>query len=141
MKRTRQNRSAGSIVISCIKIILIACIGTALLVLILALTMKWEWVHMERVGAINTVIKALSACFAGFMASKIRIQRCWLLAGILGLLYMAVSFVIFAILNGRFQLGVSNVSDLLMAFACASCTCIAMGIISEQFLQKGTGRA
>ena len=35
-----------------------------LLVLLLAISMKWEWISMERVDFVNTMIKAVSACFA-----------------------------------------------------------------------------
>lgn len=133
MKRTRQANTIGNLLISCIKIILVACILTAVLVLLLALSMKWEWISIERVDAVNTGIKALSACFTGFLTSKLTLRRSWLVAGALGMLYMALSFLIFSILNGSFRLSVENVSDVLMAFACASCTCIAAGIISEQF--------
>ena len=116
-----------------VKIILVSCILTAVLVLLLAISMKWEWIGMESVDAVNTCIKAISACFAGFLAYKLKFQRGWLAAGIIGVLYMAVSFSIFSILNGSFHFSVDNISDLLMSFACASCTCIATGILMEQF--------
>ena len=142
MKRARQTNTLGNLLISGIKIILIACILTAILVLMLALSMKWEWIGMESVDAVNTCIKAISACLAGFLASKLKIRRNWLAAGVIGMLYMVISFVIFAVLNGSFHISTGNISDVLMAFACASCTCIATGIILEQFGSKpGAGSA
>ena len=133
MKRTRQGNTLGAILMSGTKIVLVCCILTAVLVLLLALSMKWEWIGMESVDTVNTCIKALCACFAGFLTYKLNLRRSWLAAGIMGMLYMAASFVIFAILNGSFQFSFSNMSDILMAFACASCTCIAIGILAEQF--------
>ena len=139
MKRTRQTNTLGGLIVSGTKIVLVSCILTAILVLLLALSMKWEWIGMESVDTVNTCIKALSACFAGFLAYKLKMRRGWLVAGVLGMLYMALSFVIFAILNGSFQLSFSNASDILMAFACAACTCIAVGILAEQLAPQGKG--
>lgn len=136
MKRTRQTNALANLLLSSIKIVLVTCIATAILVLLLAVSMKWEWLGMERVDTVNTCIKAASACLAGYLASKLKWKRIWMAAGIIGTLYMALSFLIFAILNGSFRISVSNVSDILMAFACASCTCIAAGILAEQFGEK-----
>lgn len=137
MKRVRSNHNRlQNTVLSAIKIVLLACILTAVLVLILAVTMKWEWIGMEDVDTANTCIKAISACFAGIFAASLDVKRKWLAAGLLGMLYMALSYGIFSILNGAFYFNWSNLSDLLMTFACASCSCIAIGILLESFSHK-----
>lgn len=136
MKRPYRGLTVGGALIASLKALLLACIMTAVLVLLLALSMKWEWIGMERVELVNTLIKAASACFAGFLVSLQKIRRSWLLAGLVGMAYMVVAFVVFGILNGGFAVGFGNVSDVLMAFACASCTCIAMAILRERQAQK-----
>lgn len=136
MKRLRQTYRLSAAIVSGMKIALVSCILTAVLVLILAFTMKWEWIGMDSVDAVNTCIKAVSACVAGFLSSKLKIHRRWLAAGLIGMGYMMLSFAVFAILNGGFQLSAGNLSDILMAFACASCTCIAAGIVAEQLGAK-----
>ena len=60
-----------------------------------------------------------------------RERKGWLLAGAAGVTYMALAFAVFGVLNGSFQLSTKNVSDVLMAFACASCTCILVTILLE----------
>ena len=136
MKRPYRKATLGSVLIACGKAALLACILTAVLVLLLALSMKWEWIGMERVDAVNTLIKAVSACFAGFITSFQKVRRCWLVAGLVGMGYMIAAFIVFGILNGSFAVSLSNAADVLMAFACAACTCIGVSILRERRAQK-----
>lgn len=137
MKRPHRNATAGGIVLAAAKAALLAAILTAVLVLLLAISMKWEWISMERVAFVNTLIKAASACFAGFLISLQRMRRNWLVAGLAGMLYMIVAFAVFGVLNGSFAVSFGNVSDVLMAFACAACTCILLMLLREKQAQKG----
>ncbi len=136
MKRPYRGVTVGGALIASAKAALLACILTALLVLLLAISMKWEWIGMERVDFVNTMIKAVSACFAGFLVSFQKVRRCWLVAGVVGMVYMVVAFAVFGILNGSFRVSYGNAADVLMAFACASCTCIAVAILRERRAQK-----
>ncbi|MEG1754858.1 MAG: TIGR04086 family membrane protein [Clostridia bacterium] len=136
MKHARRNNPASSTILSVLKIAVLACIMTAILVLILALTMRWNWFVTDQIQSVNTVIKALSACAAGWMIALKRLPRGWVFAGLTGVIYMIVAFTVFGILNGSFTLSIKNISDVLMAFACASCTCILVNILLENRAQK-----
>ena len=137
MKRSNRNITAGGILIAVAKAALLGAILTAVLVLLFAISMKWEWISMERAALVNTFIKAASACFAGFLLSLQKVRRRWLFAGLAGVLYMVASFAVFGVLNGSFAVSFGNVSDVLMAFACAACTCILVSILREKQAQAG----
>ena len=136
MKARRRTNSHSDQIITMLKAALLGCILTAVMVLLLAITMKWDWVGMDQVASINTLIKAISACFIGFILAGKRYSHGWVIAGVAGVLYMVLAFAVFAILNGSFALSFSNVSDLLMVFACASCICIFTKVLLERKAQK-----
>jgi putative membrane protein (TIGR04086 family) len=118
------------------KVILFSCILSAGMILLLALALKWGWIGVEGVDAMNTVIKALSAAIAGVAISGRQLPKSWLVAGSCGVLYMMASFALFALLGGGFHFGTGTLSDLLMVFACASCACILSNIIREKKTEK-----
>lgn len=130
---SKANFSASALLLA--KTSVLSCIITAILVLILALTMRWNWITLEQVQPINTVIKALSACFAGWAIGLKRMEKGWVLAGVTGMVYMCLAFAVFGILNGSFIVRIKQISDVLMAFACASCTCIVVNILTESRAQ------
>ncbi len=118
------------------KAAVLAAVMTAVLVLLLALSLKWEWLGVSHIRIVNTLIKALSACFAGFVVSHGRYRRLWLVAGLAGVIYIAASFAVFGILNGSFRVSVSNLSDVLMAFACSACTSLIVKTLRERAAQN-----
>jgi len=135
MKHSRK-RKTDSIVPLLVKNTIYACILTAVLVLLLAFLLRWEWIAAERMDFVNTLIKAVSACFVGVLFSGRDTHGTWRWAGLSGALYMALSFVVFAILNGSFAFHAGMLSDVLMAFACAACTCILAGYLRERIAAR-----
>ena len=135
-KRRQPRRPAAPAVLLCIRNALFGCILTAALVLLLAISMKWEILSVDAIDTCNTAIKALAACFVGALVSRGAGRdekgRGWLAAGLCGMLCMAVSFALFAILGGGFTLRMGTVYDLLMAFACAACTRILLGLLPKR---------
>ena len=137
MKRTRARKGASKgVVLVCAKAALAGCIVTAVLVLLLAMTMRWEWIRMERVELVNTLIKAVSAAYCGVLTAGLSVRRGWLVSGGVGVAYMVIAFAVFGILNGGFAFGLNTVSDLLMAFACAACVSIAVKLLRESGARK-----
>ena len=130
MKRSKRNPGFSANLLLVLKTAVLCCIVTALLVLILAVTMRWNWISSEGIRPVNTAIKAISACLAGFLLYRQRPRLSWLIAGLTGMLYMALAFAVFGILNGSFSVTTRTISDLLMAFACGSCVSILTGMLS-----------
>ena len=134
MKPVRRSRTVKLTdqLIKSLRAALLACILTALLVFILALLLRWDVFSESGLGALTITIKALCACFAGFLHHDASIKRLWVLAGISGVLYMLLSLVVFSLLSGEFAIRFSHFSDMLMGFACAACTCILRAMLHKK---------
>lgn len=134
MKAARRSRSQklSYQLVKSLRAALLACILTALLVLVLALLLRWDIFSEAALNALTIVIKALCACFAGFLHHDASIKRLWLLAGLSGMLYMLLSLITFSLVSGEFDVRFSQISDLLMGFACAACTCILRGMLDKR---------
>ncbi|MDO4572768.1 MAG: TIGR04086 family membrane protein, partial [Clostridia bacterium] len=134
MKTTRRSRGAKLTdqLIKSLRASLLACILTAILVFIVALLLRWDIFSEAGLHILTIVIKALSACFAGFLHKDFSIRRLWLLAGLSGMLYMLLSLVVFSLLSGEFAFKLSHMTDILMGFACAACACILRGMLDKR---------
>lgn len=134
MKPVRRSRTVKLTdqLIKSLRAALLACILTALLVFVLALLLRWDVFSENGLGALTLIIKALCACFAGFLHHDASIKRLWVLAGISGVLYMLLSLLVFSLLSGEFAIRLSHLSDMLMGFACAACTCILRGMLQRK---------
>lgn len=131
MKTAHRNRGARLTdqLIKSLRASILACILTALLVLVTALLLRFDIFSESALNALTVLIKALSACFAGYLHHDASIKRLWVLAGFSGMLYMLLSIAVFGLLTGGFSLKLSHLSDALMGFACAACSCILRGML------------
>ncbi len=133
--RTRSGKLTDQLIRS-LRASILACILTAVLVLILALLLRWDVFSDSALGALTIAIKAICACVAGFLHVNGSIRRLWILAGFSGMLYMILSLVVFSLLSGEFAIKLSQVSDILMGFACAACCCILRGMLAKTEAKK-----
>ena len=133
-KRGKQNDAAHLLL--CVRNALLGSILTAALALLFAISMKWEIFSVESIDTVNTIIKAAAACFVGVLTARASIQKGWILAGVSGLLCLAISFAVFAVLNGAFAFSMHTVCDGLMAFACAACACVLWGMLPGTAARK-----
>ena len=138
MKRTSRSRGErlGYNIIKSLRASLLACTLTALLVLMLALLLRWDVLEISSLNSWSIAIKAICACAAGMLHFDGSIKRLWVIAGLSGVLYIALSIAVFSLLSGEFTLKLSQLSDLMMGFACASCTCILRKMLHKEKPQK-----
>lgn len=115
-----------------LKTALLLSIVTAALVLVLAFTLRWDWISADRIDFVNTCIKALTACLGGFLFARSVHRGAWTAAGLCAVLYMLLSFVVFAICSGSFSPSVGQAIDLLMVFTCAACSEILFRYLFER---------
>lgn len=91
-------------------------------VLIFAFIIKFTQISESTIAPVNQIIKALSIFFALFVVRKNIQNQGWLVGMIIGLLYTALAFIIFSILDGSFNFGINILNDLVFG--------AVMGLIS-----------
>ena len=104
---SKQNSGA---VLEFIKALIVAIIITFLLVLLFAVIIKFCNIDSEYIPIINQCIKTLSVFIAVLMCFSSR-PNGWLRGFIFGILYVAVSFVIFSAFNTAFIFDISLLND------------------------------
>lgn len=120
MKRRRKNNADGGLMLLyTLRSALLACIATAALALLAAFFLKWEWVSVEQLHLVNTIIKTLSACLAGFLLMRMSGGKGLLYAGLAGLLYIALSYVVFLLIEQEFSVKWTALWDVVLCVVAA----------------------
>lgn len=120
----KESGSLGTQALFCIRAAMLSCIVTAVMILVLALLLKWSLVPLSSVRLINTIIKSICACTAGFLCARRISRRAYLFGGLGGMLYIVMAYLIFALIERSFSLDWHMVSDLALGFACGTGTAI-----------------
>ena len=103
-----------------LKAVLLSAAAATGLMLLFALLIYLEWLPDSAIPVGNTVIKVLSALFAGWLIGRGVAVKTWLYGGIAGALLIVLTTPVFSLFLGRFQFTWTLVSDLCMSFAIGS---------------------
>ena len=114
----------SSAIFEVLKALIIAVILTLVLVLLAALVVKLFNIGDGVIPIINQVIKGVSILVSCLIAVKH--TNGWLKGIIVGILYIALSFVIFSLLDGKFSFGLNILNDV----ALGSITGLLSGILA-----------
>ena len=98
---------------SIFKGVMYAVISTLLFVLLFALIIKWANLGNAVIKPIMQVVKVLGIFLGVAIALRKAKSKGWLWGGLVGILYMVFTFLIFSLLDGNFQVGLGALSDLL----------------------------
>ena len=93
--------------------VLCAVIVTLLFILGFALIVQLTGVSNHVISPVMQVIKVVCIFVAVAIAIKPAKSKAWLFGALVGLLYMVLTFFIFSLLDGKFNIGFSALSDLL----------------------------
>ncbi len=98
---------------SIFKGVIYAVVLTLILVLVFAMVIKWANLDDTIIKPVMQVIKVL--CI--FMGTRITIKNAtnmgWMYGGIVGMLYMMFTFIIFSLVDGNFVIGFMAINDLI----------------------------
>ena len=95
-----------SYVFEMLKALIVALIITLVLVLAAALIIKLFNLPTESISIVNQVIKGVSIFVSALIC--LRLKNCGFIRGIiLGILYIALSYVVFSLFNGEFLFGIN----------------------------------
>lgn len=93
--------------------VLCAVIVTLLFILGFALVVQLSGMNSKVITPIMQVVKVVCIFVAVMIALKPCKSKGWLYGAVVGLLYMVLTYIIFSLMDGKFTLGLSALSDLL----------------------------
>ena len=98
---------------SIFKGVLCAVVATLLFVLGFALIVQLAGIDNRVISPVMQIVKVICIFVAVLIALKPARSRGWFYGALVGLLYMVLTFLIFSMIDGRFNLGINALSDLL----------------------------
>ena len=98
---------------SIFKGVLCAVVATLLFVLGFALIVQLAGIDNRVISPVMQIVKVICIFVAVLIALKPARSKGWLYGALVGLLYMVLTFLIFSMIDGRFNLGINALSDLL----------------------------
>lgn len=93
--------------------VLCAVVVTLLFILGFALLVQLTGISNNVIAPVMQVVKVIGIFVAVAIAIKPAKSKGWLYGALVGLLYMVLTFLIFAMIDGKFTVGISSLSDLL----------------------------
>lgn len=93
---------------------LTAAVVTVALILLFALLLKMGWMGEDAIPIVNQVIKVASIVLAAYLATRRPEVKRGLMGLLAGMLYIALGFVMFSLVEGSFQFSVGLLIDLAM---------------------------
>lgn len=107
-KAAKQNKSA---VLEVVKTVIVAVIISLVAILLMAFLIKLFNISTAAIPIINQVIKGVSILAACLICIRTP-SNGWIKGIVSGLLYIALAFVIFSLLNGQFKFGLNILNDV-----------------------------
>lgn len=123
MSKTEAKQRNG--IFEVLKAVILALIFSLVLILLASLIVKFANIETNYLPIINQVIKGVSILCSCLLCLKTP-SGGWVKGIIIGLLYIALAYVLFSLLNGKFVFDLSLVNDL----AIGSVSGLISGIIS-----------
>ncbi len=93
--------------------VLTAAVITLLFILGFALVVQLAGLNNKVITPVMQVVKVICIFVAVAIAIKPAKSKGWLYGALVGLLYMILTFLIFSLLDGKFNIGLNALSDLL----------------------------
>jgi len=112
MRQKDAVRSGGNF-FGLIKTVVIAVIISLALVLVMAFVIKIFNIDNRYIALINQIIKGISILSACLISLKFE-SNGWLWGLMTGILYIVFAFVVFSLLDGEFNIGLSLINDIAL---------------------------
>lgn len=116
MRRKRAVSPKTGPMLRLIKAALFGCIITVAILLVFALLLKWELFGEGSIPAATSVIKALCALCTGLIVARSTDTRPWLWAGFGGMLYVAIAFIAFSLVEKVLTISAGLLADMALGF-------------------------
>lgn len=123
--RSETKRASTSYFLEAIKALIIAVIITLVLILVEAVVIKFCNIPTNIIPILNQIIKGISILVGILIAMKLP-HNGWVRGIIIGVLYIAISFVVFSLMQHKFNIGINILNDV----AIGAVTGMISGIIA-----------
>ena len=118
--------------VSVLKASLIGVIASILLVLLFAFVLKFVDLNTGVISIVDQIIKILSVFLAVVTLNKVNSEGLLVKGLLIGALYAIITFVVFSLLNGGFNLGVGILADIAFSALVGGVSAILLNIISKK---------
>lgn len=132
MRTKKHDIESSSYIFEIVKANIIALIFALVAVLLSALAVKLFNASDKAIPIINQVIKSL-AIVIGCLFSLKKPNNGWLRGLISGFIFVWISYVVFSLLNGRFEFGLSLLNDCVLG----TISGMISGIIAVNIRKRG----
>ncbi len=116
MRRKRNASPSAGPLLRLVKAALFGCIITVAILLVFALLLKWELFGEGSIPIATSIIKALCALWTGFIVARSTETRPWLWSGFGGMLYVAMAFIAFSLVEKVFSVSAGLLADMVLGF-------------------------
>ncbi|MCR5612008.1 MAG: TIGR04086 family membrane protein [Clostridiales bacterium] len=114
-------------VLTILKASLAAAALSVLLVVLFAFVLQKQWLKVDTIPYINIAVKVLAAVLAAIIAVRSGAGRAPLMGAAAAGAYMLITFIVFSLFAGKFDIGLSLLTDVLMCVIAGA----AVGIVSN----------
>ena len=119
-------------IINILKASLIGVVISIILVLLFAFVLKFVDLNSGAISLVDQIIKVISVFIAVVMLNKANDEGL-LLKGILtGAVYSIITFIVFSILNGGFNLGIGVLTDIAFSALVGGASAILLNLIKKK---------
>lgn len=118
--------------LSILKSCLIGIVFTLIGVVLFAVVLKFTDLSSSSIAYVNNIIKGISIFVIVLLIKRASNEKLLIRAGIGGIIYAILSFIIFSLLNGNFRFGANVIFDVLFAIIVAVIASVILNLLKKR---------
>ena len=119
-------------IINVLKASLVGVVVSILLVLLFAFILKFVDLNSGTISLVDQIIKVLSVFIAIVMLNKANDESLLLKGILVGAVYSIITFIVFSILNGGFNVGLGVLTDIAFSALVGGVSAILLNIVKKK---------
>ncbi len=119
-------------IVNIVKASLIGVVVSILLVLLFAFVLKFVDLNSSTISLVDQIIKIISVFIAVVILSKSSSESLLIKGLITGAIYSIVTFIVFSILNGGFNIGIGIITDIAFSALVGGASAILLNIVGKK---------
>jgi putative membrane protein (TIGR04086 family) len=119
-------------IVNILKSSLIGVVVSILLVLLFAFVLKFIDLNSNAISLIDQIIKVISVFVAVLILNRVNDENLLLKSILIGAVYSVITFIVFSILNGGFNLSFGIFTDIAFSALVGGISAILLNIIKKK---------